>query len=50
MEPFVIAVLAVIVVSVLMRIRMTYRRARKEDRTEEIQSRLAALRKKRDEE
>ncbi|MFH5181936.1 hypothetical protein ACHHV8_04480 [Paenibacillus sp. TAB 01] len=50
MEPFVIAVLAVIAFSVLLRIRHTYRKARKGDRAEEIQAKLAALRKKRDEE
>lgn len=50
MEPFVIVVLAVVGVSVMLRIRTTYRKARSEDRSEQIQSRLAALRKKKDEE
>jgi Flp pilus assembly protein TadB len=48
MEPYII-ILALIALLTLFRLRMTFRRARKFDRTNEIQTKLADLRKKRDE-
>lgn len=50
MDPVIIAILGVIAIVVLFRLRMTYRKARDTDKSEEIQRKLAELRRKREEE
>ncbi|MFE5323975.1 hypothetical protein ACFQ88_35395 [Paenibacillus sp. NPDC056579] len=49
-DPVIIAILGVIAIVVLFRLRMTYRKARDTDKSEEIQRKLAELRRKREEE
>ncbi|WP_165452683.1 hypothetical protein [Paenibacillus thalictri] len=49
MDPYLIVLLALIVVSVLFRIRRTYRKTAKSDKSAQIQRQLQELRKKRDE-
>jgi uncharacterized membrane protein len=49
MDPVIFIVLVIIVIFVLFRLRSTFRRAKKFDRTDEIQNKLTELRKKRDE-
>jgi cell division protein FtsL len=48
-SPFII-ILAIIVVLALIRLRSTYVKTKKFDRSEEIQQKLAELKRKRDEE
>ncbi|MDF2963388.1 MAG: hypothetical protein K0S39_5123 [Paenibacillus sp.] len=47
MDPFII-ILAVIVLLAVLRLRATYRRVKKFDRSDEIRKKLAELKKRRD--
>jgi hypothetical protein len=49
MDPVIVIVMVIIVLFVLLRLRSTFRRAKRFDRTDEIQNKLEELRKKRDE-
>ncbi|WP_186445892.1 hypothetical protein [Paenibacillus cremeus] len=49
MDPLILTVLVAVVLIALLRLRWTFRKSRKPDRGEQIQRKLAELRKKRDE-
>jgi hypothetical protein len=49
LDPIVLVACIFVVLLSLYRLRATFRRARERDRTDELQLRLAELRKKRDE-
>lgn len=49
MDPVIVVVIGVICIVVLLRLRMTYRRARRKDKADAIQRKLAELRRKREE-
>ena len=50
MDALVVAVLIIVVLLALLRLRRTFRHSMQRDRGDEIQRKLAELRKKRDEE
>jgi uncharacterized membrane protein len=49
MDPFLLLFLVVILVFLIFRLRTTFRKAKKFDKSDQIQRQLAELRKKRDE-
>jgi flagellar biogenesis protein FliO len=50
MDPVIVIVLVIIAIFILFRLKSTFQRAKRFDRSDEIQNKLVELRKKRDEE
>ncbi|MCS7460261.1 hypothetical protein N0M98_08910 [Paenibacillus doosanensis] len=50
MDSFLIIVLAAVAAGVLLRVRSTYKKIKRADKSEEIQRKLAELRRRREEE